>query len=48
MISDITLGQFFPGFSPLHRLDPRGKLCMFIAIIVFIFLAIIGIKGLNM
>ena len=26
MISDITLGQFFPGESPLHRLDPRTKI----------------------
>lgn len=26
MISDITLGQFFPGVSTLHRLDPRTKI----------------------
>ena len=23
---DITLGQYFPGNSPIHRLDPRTKL----------------------
>ena len=26
MLRDITLGQFFPGTSLLHRLDPRAKL----------------------
>ena len=26
MLKDITLGQFFPGSSLLHRLDPRAKL----------------------
>ena len=25
-LKDITLGQFFPGKSPIHRLDPRAKL----------------------
>lgn len=25
-LSDITLGQYYPGDSILHRLDPRGKL----------------------
>lgn len=39
MISDITLGQFFPGKSPLHRLDPRTKILMSIVFIVAIFLA---------
>ncbi len=38
MISDITLGQFFPGKSPLHRLDPRTKILLAIAFIVSIFL----------
>ena len=23
MLSDITIGQYFPGSSILHRLDPR-------------------------
>ena len=34
MISDITLGQFFPGFSPLHKLDPRTKILLSILYIV--------------
>ena len=25
-LKDITLGQYFPGNSPVHRLDPRTKL----------------------
>ena len=28
MLKDITLGQFFPGDSYIHRLDPRTKLIM--------------------
>ena len=39
MISDITLGQFFPGFSLLHKLDPRTKLLGAILFIVAIFMA---------
>ena len=26
MLKDITLGQFFPGNTIVHRLDPRTKL----------------------
>ncbi len=39
MISDITLGQFFPAKSVLHRTDPRLKLCLTVYVIVLIFLA---------
>lgn len=39
MISDITLGQFFPGFSPLHKLDPRTKIILTVFFIVSVFLA---------
>jgi energy-coupling factor transport system permease protein len=39
MISDITLGQFFPGKSFLHRLDPRTKIILATAFIVAVFLA---------
>lgn len=39
MISDITLGQFFPGRSPLHRLDPRTKIILSVLFIVAVFLA---------
>ena len=39
MIKDITLGQFFPGNSVLHKLDPRMKLILMIIYIVGTFLA---------
>ena len=39
MISDITLGQFFPGFSVIHKLDPRTKILLAILFIVSIFVA---------
>lgn len=39
MISDITLGQFFPGNSAIHRLDPRTKIILTVAFIVAIFMA---------
>ena len=39
MLKDITLGQFFPGESFIHRLDPRTKLIMVIVYIVALFLA---------
>ena len=39
MISDITLGQFFPGNSIIHRLDPRTKIILATIFIVAVFLA---------
>ena len=27
MLQHLTLGQYYPGESPIHRLDPRTKLC---------------------
>ena len=39
MIKNITLGQYFPGNSIIHRLDARMKLMLTIAVIVMIFLA---------
>ena len=39
MLKDITLGQYFPGNSVLHRLDPRAKILLSIVYIVTIFLA---------
>lgn len=39
MISDITLGQFFPGKSPIHRLDPRTKIILATLFIVAVFVA---------
>ena len=40
MLKDITLGQFFPGNSFVHRLDPRTKLIFLIVFIVALFLAV--------
>lgn len=39
MLTDITLGQYFPGTSFLHKLDPRMKIMATIIFIVAIFLA---------
>ena len=39
MLKDITLGQYFPGNSVVHRLDPRTKLIMLVVYIVALFLA---------
>lgn len=39
MISDITLGQFFPGYSVIHKLDPRTKIILSILFIITVFLA---------
>ena len=39
MLKDITLGQYFPGNSIIHRLDPRTKLLFLIVYIVALFLA---------
>lgn len=40
MLKDITLGQFFPGNSFIHRLDPRTKLIMLVVYIVALFMAV--------
>lgn len=39
MLKDITLGQYFPGNSFIHRLDPRTKILTMIVYIVALFLA---------
>jgi energy-coupling factor transport system permease protein len=38
VFSNITLGQYFPGNSPVHRLDPRTKILLAAAYITIIFL----------
>lgn len=38
MIKDITIGQYFPGKSFLHNMDPRIKIVLMIAFIVDIFI----------
>ena len=40
MLKDITLGQYFPGDSVIHRLDPRTKLIILVVYIVALFLAV--------
>lgn len=39
MLKDITLGQYFPGNSFVHRLDPRTKLILLVVYIVALFTA---------
>ena len=38
MLKDITLGQYFPGNSVLHRLDPRFKIVITLLFIVMLFM----------
>ena len=38
MLKNITLGQYYPGNSPIHRMDPRMKIYLTIAYIVSVFL----------
>lgn len=40
MLTDITLGQYYPGDSYLHRMDPRAKILCTMIFIIAIFLAI--------
>ena len=37
MLKNITLGQYFPGDSVVHRLDPRTKIWMTIGLILAVF-----------
>ena len=37
MVRDVAFGQYFPGNSLVHRLDPRAKILIFIAYIAIIF-----------
>lgn len=39
MLKDVTIGQFFPGTSPIHRMDPRVKILLVMGLIVALFLA---------
>ena len=38
MVKDITIGQFFPGNSVIHRIDPRMKIVLTLVFIIVIFL----------
>ena len=37
MLKDITIGQFFPGNSLIHRLDPRFKIVITFIFIIMLF-----------
>lgn len=37
MLNNITIGQYFPGNSPLHRLDPRVKIVLLFILLVELF-----------
>ncbi|MCR4781103.1 MAG: energy-coupling factor transporter transmembrane protein EcfT [Ruminiclostridium sp.] len=39
MLNDITIGQFFPGSSVIHRMDSRFKIVLEILIVVILFVA---------
>ena len=39
MLKDVTLGQYFPGETSVHKLDPRTKLVLVIVYIVALLLA---------
>ena len=39
MLKDVTLGQYFPGDTIVHRLDPRTKLVLTVVYIAALFTA---------
>ena len=39
MIRDITIGQYFPGQSAIHKMDPRIKILLSVLYIVMLFVA---------
>ena len=38
MISDITIGQYFPGNSVVHKMDARVKCVLLLFLLVSVFL----------
>lgn len=38
MLKDMTIGQYFPGSSLLHRMDPRMKLSLTVLFMVLVFI----------
>ena len=38
MIKDVTIGQFFPGASPVHKMDPRAKILILLFYIAALFI----------
>ncbi|MGM9522190.1 MAG: energy-coupling factor transporter transmembrane component T family protein [Oscillospiraceae bacterium] len=39
MLKDITLGQYFPGNTVIHRMDPRTKILLVLVYIIALFVA---------
>lgn len=39
MIKEVTIGQFFPGNSPIHKLDPRVKIIITLLYIIALFIS---------
>lgn len=39
MLDNVTIGQYFPGDSPVHRMDPRMKLILTVAYVIMLFIA---------
>ncbi len=39
MLKDITIGQYLPGNSVIHRLDPRTKILLIVAFLIVLFTA---------
>ena len=37
MIRDITIGQYYPAQSPIHRLDPRVKIVCTLLYLISLF-----------
>ena len=37
MIRDITIGQYYPAQSPIHRLDPRVKIVCTLIFLISLF-----------
>ena len=37
MLKDITIGQYFPGETIIHRLDPRIKILVIMMFIISLF-----------
>ena len=37
LVRDITLGQYMPGKSVIHRMDARAKIILLLMLLVFIF-----------
>ncbi len=44
MLNDITFGQYYPGESLIHRLDPRMKLVLTVGFIVLAFMAKVAVS----